>query len=68
MATATKIKSGTRVEFFTTNGRRFTGTLTNTLTPAPRAGRHFRILLDGGAGTKATIFCQGPVGVTVKAI
>lgn len=57
-------KNGERVEFVGGNGKRYAGRFVRKFYPAPKAGPHYRVAVDGGM--VATFFANGEVGKSLK--
>lgn len=70
MAKAPAFKTGDKVEF-QSGSKFYTGVMVNPAhypSGIHGAGKHYRIKIDGMAGTIATIFAQGAVGQSVKVV
>lgn len=66
MILSKKFNKGQKVEFVAGNGKKYAGTYLRKFSPARGAGQHH--LIDIGGGVKASIFANGAVGQSVKAV
>jgi hypothetical protein len=63
-----RFKAGERVEFVAGNGKTYVGKFVRVFYPAPKAGPHYRIELEGAGGVVATVFANGVVGKSVRKV